>query len=79
MNREQKAAAIDEIATNIREAQAVFAVDYRGLSVPQVSDLRARLRDADARFETTPPPKTAGGETTGTVPAVSRKSRAGGS
>src|SRR5687768_7710040 len=50
MNREQKAAAIDEIATNIREAQAVFAVDYRGLSVPQVSDLRARLRDADARF-----------------------------
>ena len=50
MNREQKAAAIEEIATNIREAQAVFAVDYRGLSVPQASDLRARLREADARF-----------------------------
>src|SRR4051812_21880637 len=50
MNREQKAAAIEEIAANIREAQAVFAVDYRGLSVPQASELRAQLRAADTRF-----------------------------
>ena len=50
MNREQKAAAVAEIAENIREAEAVFAVDYRGLSVPQANELRARLRPADARF-----------------------------
>jgi len=50
MNREQKAAAIEEIATNLREAEAVFAVDYRGISVPQAAELRTRLRDADARF-----------------------------
>jgi large subunit ribosomal protein L10 len=50
MNREQKAAAIAQIAENIRESQAVFAVDYRGISVPQASELRARLREADARF-----------------------------
>jgi large subunit ribosomal protein L10 len=50
MNREQKAAAIDEIATNLREADAVFAVDYRGISVPQAAELRTRLRGADARF-----------------------------
>src|SRR5919107_5512503 len=50
MNREQKAAAIEEIAANIRESEAVFAVDYRGLSVPQASELRSRLRGADARF-----------------------------
>ena len=50
MNREQKAAAIEEIATNIRESDAVFAVDYRGLSVPQIGELRTRLRAADARF-----------------------------
>jgi large subunit ribosomal protein L10 len=50
MNREQKAAAVEEIAENIRESQAVFAVDYRGLSVPQAGELRARLRAADARF-----------------------------
>jgi large subunit ribosomal protein L10 len=50
MNREQKAAAVAEIAANIKESQAVFAVDYRGLSVPQASELRSRLRAADARF-----------------------------
>ena len=50
MNRDQKAAAIEEIATNIREADAVFAIDYRGISVPQAAELRTRLRAADARF-----------------------------
>jgi large subunit ribosomal protein L10 len=50
MNREQKAAAIAEIAQNIQESEAVFAVDYRGLSVPQAGELRTRLRAADARF-----------------------------
>ena len=33
MNRDQKAAAIAEIAANIEESQAVFAVDYRGITV----------------------------------------------
>lgn len=50
MNREQKAAVIDEIAEQIEGSQAVFAVDYRGISVPQVAELRAKLRDADATF-----------------------------
>ena len=50
MNREQKAAAIAEIADEIRESEAVFAVDFRGISVPQAADVRTRLRDADARF-----------------------------
>ena len=50
MNREQKAVAIEEIAAHIDEAHAIFAVDYRGISVPQVAELRAKLRDADATF-----------------------------
>ena len=50
MNRDQKAVAIAEIATNIDESQAVFAVDYRGITVPQVAELRASLREADATF-----------------------------
>ena len=50
MNREQKAAAIAEIADEIQGAQAVFAVDYRGISVPQAAELRAELREADTRF-----------------------------
>src|SRR5438309_845853 len=50
MNREQKAAAIDEIAAQIEGAQAILAVDYRGISVPQVAELRGGLRDADTTF-----------------------------
>jgi large subunit ribosomal protein L10 len=50
MNREQKAAAVAEIAESIRQSEAVFAVDFRGISVPQAAELRTRLRDADAAF-----------------------------
>jgi large subunit ribosomal protein L10 len=50
LNREQKAAVIDEVAAQISESEAVFAVDYRGISVPQAAELRGTLRDADARF-----------------------------
>jgi len=50
VNREEKAAAVAEIAEQIRESEAVFAVDYRGITVAQVADLRGRLREADATF-----------------------------
>jgi large subunit ribosomal protein L10 len=50
LNRDQKAAVIEEVAGQLREAQAVYAVDYRGTSVPQAAELRTRLRDADTRF-----------------------------
>jgi large subunit ribosomal protein L10 len=48
MNREQKSAVIDEIAAQIKESEAVYAVDYRGISVAQAAELRGKLRDADA-------------------------------
>jgi large subunit ribosomal protein L10 len=51
MNRDQKATAIAEIADHIRESQAVFAVDYKGISVPQAAELRAKLRESDATFK----------------------------
>src|SRR4051795_11070089 len=50
MNRDEKAATIEEIAAQIEAAEAIFAVDYRGISVPQAAELRGRLREADARF-----------------------------
>ncbi|MGZ4244651.1 MAG: 50S ribosomal protein L10 [Solirubrobacteraceae bacterium] len=50
MNRDQKTAVVDEIAGELQEAGAIFAVDYRGITVSQVADLRVKLRDADARF-----------------------------
>jgi large subunit ribosomal protein L10 len=51
MNRDQKGAVIAEIAADIEASQAIFAVDYRGISVPQAAELRAKLREADATFK----------------------------
>jgi large subunit ribosomal protein L10 len=53
LDRATKAAVIDEVAGQISESEAVFAVDYRGISVPQAAELRVRLREADATFRVT--------------------------
>jgi large subunit ribosomal protein L10 len=50
MKRDQKAQVIDELAAQLGEAQAIYAVDYRGISVPQAAELRASLREQDASF-----------------------------
>jgi len=50
LNREQKAQVIEEVAGAIQESNAVFAVDYRGISVPQAAELRTALRGADSTF-----------------------------
>ncbi len=50
MNRDEKAAVVEEIAGELQRADAVFAVDYRGISVSEGADLRAKLREADAVF-----------------------------
>src|SRR5215470_2219542 len=50
MDREQKTAVVKELAEELKDAQAIFAVDYRGISVPQAAELRSGLRDAEARF-----------------------------
>jgi large subunit ribosomal protein L10 len=50
MTREEKSANIQEIAAQIEASEAIFAVDYRGISVPQAAELRSKLREADASF-----------------------------
>jgi large subunit ribosomal protein L10 len=50
MNRDQKAAVVDELAEEIRGADAIFAVDYRGITVSEAAELRSRLRETDTRF-----------------------------
>src|SRR4051794_1015892 len=50
MNKEEKSAAIDEIAAQIEGSEAIFAVDYRGISVAQAAELRSKLRENDASF-----------------------------
>src|SRR6476660_9726333 len=50
MNREEKSATIQEIAAQIEASEAIFAVDYRGITVSQAAELRSKLREADASF-----------------------------
>src|SRR5258707_15349638 len=50
MNRDEKAQVIEEIVAQIEGAEAIFAVDYKGISVPQAAELRGKLREADASF-----------------------------
>jgi len=50
VNREEKAAVVEEIAGQIEASESIFAIDYRGISVPQAAELRAKLREADASF-----------------------------
>jgi large subunit ribosomal protein L10 len=47
MNRNEKAAVIDRIAGELEASSAVFAVDYRGITVAQVAALRTKLRATD--------------------------------
>lgn len=50
MNKEQKTAVVEELTEELKGAEAIFAIDYRGISVPQAAELRAGLRDAGTRF-----------------------------
>jgi large subunit ribosomal protein L10 len=50
MKRDEKAQVIDAIAAQISESEAIYAADYRGLTVSQAAELRGRLREADASF-----------------------------
>ena len=51
MNREQKAAFIDDVATRVGDSEAIFAIDYRGITVSQVAELRGKLGEAGASFQ----------------------------
>ena len=50
MKREEKAAVVEEIAAQLTDAGAIFAVDYRGIGVPEAAQLRTKLAESDATF-----------------------------
>jgi len=51
VNKDQKAAVVDEVAEQIQSADAIFAIDYRGISVKQAMELRQQLSEAGARLQ----------------------------
>jgi large subunit ribosomal protein L10 len=48
--RPLKIQQVGEIADKLKAAKVVVLTDYRGLSVAQIGDLRAKLRQADVEF-----------------------------
>jgi large subunit ribosomal protein L10 len=50
MNREEKEAAVEKIAAKLGDADTIFAIDFRGISVPQAAELRVQLREAETTF-----------------------------
>ncbi len=53
MNREEKAAVIDQIADELGSSEAIFALDYRGITVAQIAELREKLRASDTKLRVT--------------------------
>ncbi|PYZ95667.1 50S ribosomal protein L10 [Alteribacter lacisalsi] len=48
---EQKKQVVDEIATKLKESQSTIVVDYRGLDVAEVTELRKQLREEGVDFK----------------------------
>jgi large subunit ribosomal protein L10 len=48
VDKDQKAQVVEEIAAQLSDAGAIFAVDYRGIGVPEAAELRAKLAESDA-------------------------------
>src|SRR5947209_8078844 len=46
----EKAAAIDELAQKLRDSKSAVLLDYRGLTVAAITELRRRLGDQDVEF-----------------------------
>jgi large subunit ribosomal protein L10 len=48
---EQKKQLVEEISTKFRESKSTIVVDYRGLTVSEVTELRKQLREAGIDFK----------------------------
>jgi large subunit ribosomal protein L10 len=49
-NREQKAEAISEFSEGIGSAQNAFVLDFKGITVPQVTELRKQVRESGSEY-----------------------------
>ncbi|SDZ62448.1 large subunit ribosomal protein L10 [Evansella caseinilytica] len=48
---EKKQQIVEEIAAKLQESQSTIVVDYRGLNVSEVTELRKQLREAGVDFK----------------------------
>ena len=50
MKREQKEQVVEELTARLKSAETLLVADYRGLTMPQIDQLRTRLLESGARF-----------------------------
>jgi large subunit ribosomal protein L10 len=50
MQKSEKERVVAELAERLRSAQTLLVADYRGLTMPEIDELRTRLLEAGARF-----------------------------
>ncbi len=50
MNREEKAAVISEFSEGIGQATNAFLIDFKGITVPQVTELRRQVRESGSSY-----------------------------
>lgn len=48
---EKKGQVVDEITTKLKESLSTIVVDYRGLNVSEITELRKELREANVDFK----------------------------
>ena len=50
MNRDEKAQAVSELETAIGSATNAFLIDFKGVTVPQVTELRRQIRQTKSGY-----------------------------
>ena len=50
MKRDQKHQVVEELTECLKAAETLLVADYRGLTMPQIDELRSRLLESGARF-----------------------------
>ena len=50
MNRDEKAQAISELETAMGKATNAFLIDFKGITVPQVTELRKQVRETNSKY-----------------------------
>jgi large subunit ribosomal protein L10 len=50
MKRDQKEHVVEELTQRLKAAETLLVADYRGLTMPQIDELRTRLLESGARF-----------------------------
>jgi large subunit ribosomal protein L10 len=50
MNRDEKAAAISELNESLAHATNAFVLEFKGITVPQVTELRRQVRETNSKY-----------------------------